>query len=359
MPHRIAIIGQSNSILQTGFVAHLMQRPEIEIGHMGRIGASPSVILPFFAAPEWLAGHDVCILDIAIMDHVFFWSEAIDLVSISQYVAYAIQMIHAAGCLPLLLIIPHQSALPYAHGGGKIPILHQIYHAVAAQNDAMVLDLTDGLDGLGTHSPALLDAAYSDPNHLSDSVSRGVAARIVSLIDEAMRTPLERRRVSVAFPNFERLGLMGLCPDAPSVMHTTSLLHGHFTFINPGDRLVVPTGPFDRLHAILVNRAQSGAKLAIEGSSTIVKAFGTKNERDTPLVAQLCSVITPVADRDGNLVLSLADPDTPVSEQSCNPLDEHSGHVEISEILIHRGWRSLDFTVPILPPSLAMAPWQP
>jgi hypothetical protein len=359
MPYRVAIIGQSNSIMRTGFVAHLMQRPEIEIGHMGRIGASPSVILPFYAGVEWLAGHDVCILDIAVMDQVFLWSGAIDLVSISHYLAHAIRMIHAAGCLPLLLIIPHKSILPHASGSHQVPVLHQIYRAVAAQTNAMLLDLTDGLDDLGRHSPALLEAAYSDPNHISDSISNGVAARIVSLIDEAMRAQLVRHPVSAAIPNFERLSLVGLCPDAPSIAHRTSLYGGLFTLLSPGERLELQTGRFDRLHALLINRAQSGAKLTIEGNRTVVKALGTKNERDVPLVVQLCSLQTPVSDGDGVITLSLADPDALESEASFNPLDEHAGHVEIGEILIERGWQNHDFTVPILPPSLAQAPWTP
>jgi hypothetical protein len=359
MPYRVAIIGQSNSILSTGFVAHLMQRPEIEIGHMGRIGASPSVILPFYAGVEWLKGHDVCILDVAIMDQVFLWSEAIDTMSIGQYVAHAINMVHAAGCLPLLMIIPHRSVLPHTLNSTFVPVLHQIYRAVAAQTNAMLLDLTDGLDDLGRRTPELLDTAYMDPNHISDSVSQGVAARIVSAIDEAMRTPLVRRTVSAAIANFERLSLVGLCPDAPSVLHSTRLLKGRFTIIRPGERLELRTGPFDRLHALLVNRARSGAKLTIEGSRNVVKALGTKNERDAPMVAQLCSIVTPVRDLDGAITLTVADPDTPASEASCNPLDEHDGHVEIGEILIERGWRIHDFTIPILPPSLASVPWAP
>jgi hypothetical protein len=326
---------------------------------MGRIGASPSVILPFYAGVVWLAGHDVCILDIAVMDRVFLWSGAIDLVSISQYLAHAIRMIHAAGCLPLLLIIPHKSVLPHVSGSNEVPVLHQIYRAVAAQTNAMLLDLTDGLDDLGRHSPALLEAAYSDPNHISDAISNKVAARIVSLIDEAMHAQLVRHPVSAAIPNFERLSLLGLCPDAPFVVHRTSLYGGLFALISPGERLELQTGPFDRLHGLLINRARSGAKLMIEGDLTVVKAIGTKNERDVPLVVQLCSLQTPVSDRDGVIALSLAEPDAVVSEASCNPLDEHTGHVEIGEILIERGWEKHDFTVPMLPPSLAQAQWTP
>lgn len=359
MSYRVAVIGQSNSILQTGYVAHLMRRPEIELGHMGRIGASPSVILPFYAAPEWIAGHDVCILDIAVMDHVFLWSEAIDLASIAQYLAYAIQMVHAAGALPLLLIIPHQAALPHRNAGMKVHPLHQIYRAVAAQHDAMVLDLTDGLDALGRHSPTALEAAYSDPNHPAEQLQRSIADRIVALIEEAAHTSIERRRVSAAVPNFERLGLVGLCPEAPGIVHGTSLFQGRFTIIRPGDRLVLQTGRFDRLHGLLINRSQCGAKLVMEGDRIVVKAVGTKNERDMPLVVQLCSVVTPVRDRDGVLVLSIADPHADVSEESCNPLDEHFGHAEIGEILIERGWQAIDYDAPILPPSLAMPHWWP
>lgn len=359
MPHRVAIIGQSNAILQTGFVAHLMQRPEIEIGHMGRLGATPSVLLPFYAGAEWLAGHDVCIIDVAVMDQVFLWADAIDPVSIGQYVAYAIQTIHAAGCLPLLLVIPHQAALPDPAGPPAIPFLHQIYRAVAAQNDALLLDLTAGLDALRRRQPAPAEAAYSDPNHLSDAVSRGVAARIVALIGEAARAPLDRRAVSVAIPNFVRVSLAELCPDAGSVHRASSLHQGCFAVIEPGDRLVLPTGRFDRLHGLLVNRAQSAGKLAIGGSRTVVKALGTRSERDLPLVAQLCPILTPLRDRDGTLVLSVADGDAPVTEPSWNPLDAQSGRIEIGEILIQRGWRALDFAAPVLPPSLATAEWHP
>ncbi|WP_404713053.1 hypothetical protein [Sphingomonas sp. MMS24-J13] len=355
----MAVIGQSNSILQNGFVAHLKQRPEIEIGHMGRIGASPSVLLPFYAAPEWLAGHDVCILDVAIMDHIFLGAEAIDPASIAQYLGYAIQMIHAAGCLPLLLVIPRKSSLPCIAGGAKVPFLHQIYRGVAARHDAMLLDLIDGLDDLGRRSPAALDAAYGDPNHPAESMQRAIADRIVALIGEAMSTPIERRRVSVAIPNFERLSLAGLCPEAPGILQMTSLYRARFTVISPGDRLALATGHFDRLHALLVNRSRSGARLAIEGDRTVVKIVGTKNEREHALVVQLCSVVTPVRDRDGMLVLSIADRSVAVTEESCDPFEEEGGHIELGEILIERGWSAWDFARPSLPWSLARPYWRP
>jgi hypothetical protein len=358
MAYRVAVIGQSNSILQHGFVAHLMRRPEIEIGHMGRIGASPSVILPFYAAPEWLAGHDVCILDVGVMDYIFLGEGAIDPASIAHYLGYALQMIHAAGCLPLLLVIPRKTALPCVAGGAKVPFLHQIYRGVAAQYDAMLLDLIDGLDDLGQRSRASLDAVYSDPNHPAEPMQRAIADRIAALIGEAMSTQLERRPVSAAIPNFERLTLTGLCPDAPALLEMTRLFRTRLTLIAPGDRLVLPTGRFDRLHALLVNRSRSGAKLAIEGDRTVVKIVGTKHERHQPLVIQLCSVVTPVRDRDGVLALSIAEPDTAVTEESCDPFEEDGGHIEIGEILIERGWRTYDFMRPSLPWALARPYWR-
>jgi hypothetical protein len=358
MAHRVAVIGQSNSILRNGFVAHLMQRPGIEIGHMGRIGASPSVILPFYAAPEWLAGHDFCILDVGVMDNIFLGEGAIDPAAIAQYLGHAIQMIHAAGCLPLLLIIPRQPALPCVAGGAGVPFLHQLYRAVAAQNDAMLLDLLDGLDDLGRRSMALLDELYSDPNHPAEPLQRAIADRIVALIEEAASTPIERRAVSVPIPNFERLALTGLCPQAPAVLMTTSLFRTRLTQITAGDRLVLSTGRFDRLHALLVNRSRSGAKLVIEGDRTVVKVVGTRHERDQPLVIQLCSVVTPVRDRDGMLTLSIADRDMAVTEDSCDPFAEDGGHVEIGEILVERGWRTWDYTRPSLPWSLARPYWR-
>lgn len=359
MAHRVAIIGQSNSILQTGFVAHLMHRPEIELGHMGRIGGSPSNLLPFYAAPEWLAGHDVCILDIAVADQVFLWADAIDPATIAHYLGYALQMIHAAGCLPLLLIIPHKSVLPHVAGGGKVPFLHQIYRAVAARYEAILLDLTDGLDALGRRSPAALEAAYADPNHLAEAVQADVAERIVALIDEAANTALERHRVSSAVPNFDRIGLTGLCPAAPAILHRTSLYTARFTILAPEDRIELQTGRFDRLHGLLVNRSRSNAKIVIEGNQTVVKAMGTGNERSQPFVAQLCPVTTPVRDRDGMVALSLAHPNAAVTEASFDPLDDNGGKIEISELLVERGWRMIDFDMPSLPPSLARPSWQP
>jgi hypothetical protein len=359
MAYRVAIIGQSNSILHTGFVAHLMRRPEIELGHMGRIGGSPSNLLPFFATPEWLAGHDVCILDIAVADQVFLWADAIDPATIAQYLGYALQMIHAAGCLPLVLIIPHKSVLPHAAGGGKVPFLHQIYRAVAARYDAMLLDLTEGLDDLGRRSPAALEAAYDDPNHLAEAVQHHVGDRIVALIAESASTSFERRRVSAAIPNFDRLGLTSLCPQAPAIMYLTSLYKARFTILAPGDRVELPTGQFDRLHALLVNRSQSGAKIVIEGNQTVVKAMGTTNERAQPFVAQLCPITTPVRDRNGIVALSLAHPNAAVTEASFDPLKDNSGHVEVSELLVERGWRTIDFDMPSLPPSLAQPSWRP
>jgi hypothetical protein len=240
-----------------------------------------------------------------------------------------------------------------------VPYLHQLYRAVAAQNDAMLLDLLNGLDDLGRRSMALLDAAYADPNHLAEAMQRVIADRIVALIEEAASTPIERRPVSAAIPHFERLALTGLCPEAPAELQMTSLHRTRLTRIAPGDRLVLRTGRYDRQHALLVNRSRSGARLAIEGDRTVVKIVGTKNERHQPLVVQLCSVVNPVRDRDGTLVLSIADRDRAVTEPSCDPFEEEGGHIELGEILIERGWRTWDYTRPTLPWSLARPYWRP
>jgi hypothetical protein len=357
MSHRVAIIGQSNSILLHGYATQLGRHAEVEIGHMGRLGASPSILLPFFGTPDFFAGHDFCIIDTAVMDQGFLWEGAVDPYSISLWLAAGIQAARVAGCQPILLFIPHQAAVPDPAGRPHVPFLQQLYRAVALHNGAICFDLTDYLAELARSSPRRFAAAYVDSNHLSRAKSKEVAERLVSLMDKARPRLLSRP----AKPDltFDRIAVAEHVDRGRRVARSSALLARDFAIIDadrPGIEL--PVGRANRVHGLLINRVRSGGRLAIEGAGRVIREIGTPPEPPLKLVGQLAVLQGRVGALGDVVSLTMAKPDEPVTETSWHEVPSDTFRAEISDLLVESDRRPVGGKGPHPPSDLICPTWE-
>lgn len=355
MRSKTAIIGQSNAILSNGFVHHLAQTEGIEIGNMGRLGASPSILLPYFASRSFFAGHAFAIFDLAISDQGFLWSQAIDPYLIVQWLEYGIVQAHAAGCIPILLVIPHQAVIS-SEPDGPIPLLQQLYRSVALRNGALCFDLYDEVKRRGLGDPAALNAVYADPDHLSTGFAAEVSATIARRMQAVSESSIERFPAFAAVPAFDRLQLPTV-PNTVNTMLVSSLLSGNFVTLSEGDSLSVPIGTADRIEGVLVDRAGSGGKLQIAGSETVVKAVGTPPDSSHSFVAQILPLLGSVADRHGVVEVSAVSAGTAATEPSWQSVNTVSSEVRIAELIVQRRPSALSFMRPVFPPHLRTTDW--
>jgi hypothetical protein len=355
MDSRIAVIGQSNSIISTGFVHQLARLGGIEIGNMARLGASPSILLPFFGDDSFFEGHEFAIFDLAIVDQGFLWAGAVDPYAIVQWLEYGIWRAHAAGCIPILLVIPHQAVIPPLSHSAAAPLLQQLYRSVAARNGAPCFDLFDAITRRVWRSPEAMPTIYSDPDHLSEAFSGEVAEQILRFITALRGERLRYVERSISLPSMARIPLGG--PDLRVEKRQSSLLSAEFCILHEGEHIDLPTGPVTRMHGALLNRAGSDGKLLVEGDEAMVKLLGTRPETDMAYVAQLVPFLTPIRDRDGQLRVGVAPAEAATTEPSWQAQDIVLNRVEIAELLVETGTKPLFFNQPLLPPPFRQTDW--
>lgn len=349
MKPRIAVIGQSNAILSTGFVHKLAAIEGLEIGNMARLGASPSILLPFFATPTFFAGHDFAIFDLAIIDQGFLWAGALDPYSIVRWLEYGIHQAHAAGCIPILLVIPHRAVIPPGGLADQVPLLQQLYRSVALHNDAVCFDLFESMCALARQSPAALDDAYADNDHLSQGFSALVAEHLTAFVDRFPRNSLATRTITVAQPVMERLRLAESWTGNRIVRRESALLSSDFCVIAPGEIMALSTGPVARIHGALINRAGCTGMLRLDGSETMIKGLGTLRDSDHDFVAQAVSFLSTVHDGDGMVTLRIPDSIHTPTEPSWQAADEPEKALEIAELLVERATHPFSYPRPFLP----------
>ncbi len=198
LPHKCIVIGQSNSIIQDGFVDHLKNSGKVELIKMARIGASPSLICPYFIREGFFQKSKFAIFDLMVIDQTYLWRGIGEMYSISKWLEYAIHRCKSEGCIPIFLMIPPKTIVPSIENPVR-QILPAFYRAIAFDNGCPFLDMLDGLHELRMKSPEAFEAAYRDGNHPSAHISSSIANAIIAFMDQAIENQKSTRTISVAF----------------------------------------------------------------------------------------------------------------------------------------------------------------
>jgi hypothetical protein len=336
-------------------VDQLAKLSGLEIGKMGRLGASPSVLLPYFATRGFLAGHDFVVFDLAISDQGFLWAGAIDPYQIVGWLEYGIARAHEAGCIPIVLVIPHRATISAAPGA-PVPMLQQLYRAVAQRSGALCFDLYDEIARRAARDPGSLDEIYTDPDHLSPTFAAAVARAIANYIERVSDASIERIPSFAALRSFDRVPL-GDREGVKSVLLESSLLSAKFASLYPGDLLDVRIGTAERLAGALIDRVGSRGKVQVSGTEKTVKTIGTPPDSAHSFVAQLVPFLGSVRDDNGVVRVGAADPATPVTETSWQEPSELQGDLRIAELLVERRASAVTFTRPIFSSALRRVNW--
>ncbi|WP_338662102.1 hypothetical protein VQH23_17970 [Pararoseomonas sp. SCSIO 73927] len=196
------------------------------------LGMCPSELFAFRRPQFEPAGYDLCLLEFACNDATLLGGRMLDEGRVRAAIGWAVSELSAAGCLPVLVILPVESLR--ARGGGPV---RAIYRDLAERYALPFLDGYDFLDRLaGPGAPPF--RLFRDNMHIEVPVStvlgRELGPVLRQVLAGARPGPVEEEQ-GVA------LGLAELAARAlgpvRSVVRSTALIEGTLVLME-GDEIV-------------------------------------------------------------------------------------------------------------------------
>ncbi len=86
----VFLIGTSNSIFANGYSAGIANSSSVSNFNKGSIGASPSIIIPYFLSKVDIRNYDWLVIDTSINDRNFYLHKAITVKQIKEFVEFGI-----------------------------------------------------------------------------------------------------------------------------------------------------------------------------------------------------------------------------------------------------------------------------
>ncbi|MGI4810459.1 MAG: hypothetical protein ACRYF2_20410, partial [Janthinobacterium lividum] len=289
-----AVVGQSNSIIRGGFIDQLRRMGSVSIERMGRIGASPSILAPFFMTEGFLAPCDYCLLDFCVVDAAGIEDRTYSTGQSLLWAEWACHQARRYRCEPILVIIPR------AHEIGERAPLVQLYREMAGRLGCHFLDAGDlagRLPGAGG------EPLYADSTHPGEALSQAMAAVLERFMLER-REDRRRERVETELRWVERLSVVDLAGDATAIVRPDSLLSFRGVDVMRGAPLRLRTGAFGGLIGVLVNAAACTHDGVFAGSRRVVKRLTLRPYSRTEFEARLVPFGVRLGDGDGWLGVS-------------------------------------------------------
>lgn len=339
MTTRIAILGQSNSILKEGFFNKFLDRHQpIEVVSMGRVGASPSLLGPYFAGSSFFRNAEFCIVDMCAIDFSLLSAGAIGLYDVVKWIEWIGHSAKRSGCEPIFVCIP-VSNVEYS----KNLISNCI--SVFERNEWFYLDVRDCITWLlkdGTRRPADL---YKDPSHPGVELSELVADSLQELIDEIRAMPMIEVDRMFPITRFDVINLQDRLP-APFANYKTSLIEFRGVRLERGKTYELKVGSISALSGMMLNSAACKGVLELEGDRKFYKNLRLRAYHPTPFEMRLVPVCKPLRDGKGTIAFTVVDGTAVESDTTFHSVkapEDDLGFVEASEIIVERGYDLLTY----------------
>lgn len=341
MTVKCAVLGQSNSLTKAGYLSFLSAHPHIEIVRSAGLGASPSVIAPFFVDDEFFRGCEFCVIDLSVVDVPACQRMAYHYRNIVCWAEWVCHMARKNGCQPLVLAIPLSHLMFSDH------VVVRLYREVCHALQCHYLDVGDLIrlmPGVGATEAVAL---YKDPSHPGEQLSKVMGDTIAAFLQAAAGCTLPRRETTYAFKAMQVLNLDDLAaPSVERVSYASSLISFRGVRLLRGERIKLHTGRIEGIHAVMVNAARSHARITFDGDRRIVKSLNLAPYAPVTFEARLVPVASTLRDARGQMEMALAGQDEPTTEATMQELDafpENRDFVEMSDILVERGTRLLTY----------------
>jgi hypothetical protein len=300
---RVCVIGTSNAIYKDGYCGAIADDPRVSYFRKYCIGASPSIIIPYFAGKIDFADFDFVVFDTAINDSNYFKYGSIRKDQIRQFVEFGIHEAVRAGCRPALLVMPSLKRF------AKPTMARIIYTRIAAENSAVFLDGFTFAGQLAAETGVELGSLFLDDFHLRKDIARQVGTLLVDQMAASRHTPLPGQLAQSRFYSIE------LAEHFPWLERSTSLASSRLVQLQ-GTPMHLSVPPGHEVAGIVYNSAKTSGAIRI--GSDIVKSLWTKYFNAPK---NLLTIMAPViaknpVDASGRLAIQLASPEDAITEAS-------------------------------------------
>jgi hypothetical protein len=185
---RLLVVGTSNSVATSGYVKALVDDPGFDGVQTACLGMCPSDLFAYRRPHFDPQDFDIALLDFACNDGALLGGRMTDEARIADAIGWAVSELSAAGCLPVLVILPLEGLRPR---GGAIRAL---YRDLAKRHALPFLDGYDYLNRLaGRDAPPF--RLFRDNMHLEPAVAgalgRGLAGTLRQAWAAAQPGPME------------------------------------------------------------------------------------------------------------------------------------------------------------------------
>ena len=330
--------------MKLGYASFLSSSGEVSILRTACLGASPSVIAPFFVDDNFFIGCEFCIIDLSVIDQVSTSWLAYDMNSVIRWMDWVCHMSRRNRCQPIILVIP----LLQNVRGENVPI--RLALEVATRLECFYLDARELARSAVEGGSLSAEDLYSDAAHPNAAFSNQISRAILNFF----------KRNEISYQNeaqqiaLERVGILKLKDHAPAPFRRVNYTNQLFSFsgirLNLGEAVEIRTGTIYALHAIMVNSARSNCKILIEGNRSVVKSINLKPFLSGEFEARLVPFRSPMRDKEGMLRIAVAPDYAPSCDRTMQEQVEFlpgPRFCEISEILVDTGFIKTDYVAQI------------
>ncbi len=329
---RVCLVGTSNSIYKDGYAAAIAQHPGITDFTKLSVGASPSVIVPYFLSDVDFTRFDIVIFDTAINDRNYYISKSIRKEQIREFLEWGIQKASKAGCRVGLLLMPTRTAFH------KETISGLIYSKLANETGSLLFDGFENARSISQDFGCPTDILFIDDYHYLKPFAWRLGRDVIATLLEAKAAPVINKKL----PDFYKIHLPSIPTQTP-ILRQTSIIERRFVGLQLGSRIDLPLGENDSIVGISINAANCYGNLKVYGTKTHIKSLTTQF---TGSGKALQLIVVPFTDpdikpRDGQIVLSMAEDDETCTEagrfeRSKHDLSNVPKYLEIEDIIVRR-----------------------
>lgn len=302
---KIYLIGTSNSIFKRGYSAGIAESEGVEYFLKGSMGASPSIIIPYFLSKVDIGAFDWLVIDTAINDRNYYIFNSIKARQIREFISYGITTAINAGCRPFLLL------MPFLKGFGKQTVSRKIYYELS---DKYYIPILDGFEFIETYATAQklsIESCFKDEFHVLPEIAYLMGKEVVRRIKDNVFG------VNFLPLKFDYRVINLSSQSREFITRINSLTRNEFVIIDDENKISINLNRNEKICGLVYNAATTFGSLRIHKKKEHIKELTTKyfNQNKKHLV--IASPIThEIYTKYGNVTLSLAQDDARPTEPS-------------------------------------------
>lgn len=323
----VYLIGTSNSIFKNGYSAGIAESKGVSFFAKGSIGASPSVIIPYFLSKTNISDYDWLVIDTSINDRNFYLHNAITIKQIKEFVEYGIIKAINNKCVPFLLIMPTLDRF------GKKSISSNIYYELSHKHRIPLFDGYKYLESYSRDKNIDIKSCFKDPFHVLPEIAYHIGTTLVKVMRKTALT-ISKRRLTVEFRNIHLPNLTN-----SYITRKNSLTENEFIQLKSGDKVTIQICKNEEVCGCTYNAALTFGSICLEDDIKHIKELSTNFlEKNKKLLVLSTPFVNPIYSRSGRLQISLPSPECKASEKSrfmnYTPIDNIERLLEIESLVI-------------------------